>query len=158
MKAMLLDKKADLIPSVVPFQFDPEIQSKGRVLFTQRESLGLTQMIVWTARQGFIDKNRAAMVDFMEDALRVVRWYLDPRNHDDAVKIAAKLTRLPPERFQGWFFTNKDYARNGNLMPNIAALQSNIDQTRALGFVKDRIDVQKYVDLSIVQEAAARLK
>ena len=34
MKAMLLDKKADLMPSVVPFQFDPEMQSKGRVLFT----------------------------------------------------------------------------------------------------------------------------
>jgi len=158
MKAMLLDKKADLIPSVVPFQFDPELQSKGRVLFTQREALGVTQMIVWTARQGFIDKNRAAMVDFMEDALRVVRWYLDPKNHDEAVQIAAKLTRIPPERFQGWFFTNKDYARNGNLMPDIAALQSNIDQTRALGFFRSPVDVQKYVDLSIVQEAAARLK
>jgi NitT/TauT family transport system substrate-binding protein len=158
MKAMLLDKKADLIPSVVPFQFDPELQSKGRPLFTQREALGVTQMIVWTARQGFIDKNRAAMVDFMEDALRVVRWYLDPKNHDEAVKIAAKITRLPPERFQGWFFTNKDYARNGNLMPDIAALQSNIDQTRALGFFRNPVDVQKYVDLSLVQEAAARLK
>ena len=35
-------------------------------------------MIVWTARKPFIDKNRAAMVDFMEDTLRITRWYLDP--------------------------------------------------------------------------------
>lgn len=158
MKAMLLDKKADLVPSVVPFQFDPEIQAKGRVLFQQREALGITQMIVWTARKGFIDKNRAALVDFMEDSLRVARWYLDPANHDAAVAIASKLTRIPPERFKGWFFTSKDYARNGNLMPDMKALQSNVDATRALGFFKAPMDVQKYADLSIVQEAAARLK
>jgi hypothetical protein len=29
----------------------------------------------------------------MEDAVRVVRWYLDPAHHDEAVQIAAKLTR-----------------------------------------------------------------
>jgi NitT/TauT family transport system substrate-binding protein len=157
MKAMLLDKKADLVPSTVPFLFDPEIQSKGRVLFEQRDILGVSQMIVWTARKSFIDKNRAAMVDFMEDALRVVRWYLDPKNHDEAVAIASKLTKLPPERFT-WLYTDKDYARNGNLLPDLKALQANVDQTQALGFYKAKLDVQKYSDLSIVQEAAARLK
>ena len=34
-------------------------------------------MISWAARKPFIDKNRAAMIDFMEDTLRTVRWYLD---------------------------------------------------------------------------------
>ena len=36
-KAMLLDKKTDLISSVVPFQHDPELKAKGRILFTQRD-------------------------------------------------------------------------------------------------------------------------
>ena len=101
MKAMLLDKKTDLIPSVVPFQFDPELKSKGRVLFTQRDVFGVTQMIVWTARKSFIDKNRAAMVDFMEDTLRVVRWYLDPANHDAAVGDRLQATRIPARAVQG---------------------------------------------------------
>ncbi len=92
-KAMLLDKKTDLISSVVPFQHDPELKAKGRILFTQRDIMGVTQMIVYTARKSFIDKNRAAMVDFLEDTLRVVRWYLDPKNHDEAVAIASKLDR-----------------------------------------------------------------
>jgi hypothetical protein len=74
-----------------------------------------------------------------------------------AVAIASKLTKLPPERFT-WLFTDKDYARNGNLMPDLKALQANVDQTQALGFYKAKLDVQKYSDLSIVQEAAARLK
>jgi NitT/TauT family transport system substrate-binding protein len=155
-KAMLLDK-TDLICSVVPFQYDPELREKGRVLFTQRDALGITQMIVWTARKSFIDKNRAALVDFMEDALRVVRWYLDPANHDEAVQIASRLTKIPPERFS-WLFTTQDYARNGDLMPDMTALQANVEATRALGFIRAPLDVNKYADLSIVQEAAARLK
>jgi sulfonate transport system substrate-binding protein len=154
---MLLDKKTDLISSVVPFQYDPKLKEQGRVLFTQRDVFGVTQMIVWTARKSFIDKNRAAMVDFMEDTLRVVRWYLDPKNHDEAVKIASRLTKIPPERFP-WLFTDQDYARNGNLMPDMKALQTNVDATQALGFIKSKLDVQKYTDLSIVEEAAARLK
>jgi NitT/TauT family transport system substrate-binding protein len=154
---MLLDKKADLISSVVPFQYDPRLRDQGRILFTQRDIFGITQMIVLTARKSFIDKNRAALVDFMEDNLRVVRWYLDPKNHDEAVKIASKLTKIPPERFP-WLFTDQDYARNGNLMPDMKALQANVNATRELGFIKQPLDVQKYTDLSIVQEAAARLK
>jgi hypothetical protein len=43
-------------------------------------------------------------------------------------------------------------------MPDMKALQANVDQTQALGFYKAKFDVQKYSDLSIVQEAAARLK
>jgi len=156
-KAMLLDKKTDIISSVVPFQHDPELKAKGRILFTQRDIMGVTQMIVLTARKSFIDKNRAALVDFMEDNLRVVRWYLDPKNHDEAVAIASKLTKIPPERFT-CLFTDQDYARNGNLMPDMKALQANVDATQALGFIKSKLDVQKYTDLSIIQEAAARLK
>jgi len=156
-KAMLLDKKTDLISSVVPFQHDPELKAKGRILFTQRDIMGVTQMIVYTARKSFIDKNRAAMVDFMEDTLRVVRWYLDPKNHDEAVAIASRLTKIPPDRFS-WLFTDQDYARNGNLMPDLKALQANVDTTQQLGFIRAKLDVQKYTDLSLIQEAAARLK
>jgi len=156
-KAMLLDKKTDLIPSVVPFQHDPELKAKGRILFTQRDVFGITQMIVLTARKSFIDKNRAALVDFMEDNLRVVRWYLDPANQKEAAQIASKLTKIPADRFS-WLFTEQDYARNGNLMPDLKALQANVDATQALGFIKSKLDVQKYTDLSLIQEAAARLK
>ncbi|MGZ3312471.1 MAG: ABC transporter substrate-binding protein, partial [Xanthobacteraceae bacterium] len=89
MKAMLAQKKADLASFVAPFSFDPELAQIARPLFSQRDALGPTQMIVWVARAGFLQKNRAAMVDFMEDSVRVVRWYLDPKNHDEAVQIAA---------------------------------------------------------------------
>jgi NitT/TauT family transport system substrate-binding protein len=40
----------------------------------------------------------------------------------------------------------------------MTALQANVEATRALGFIRAPLDVNKYADLSIVQEAAARLK
>jgi NitT/TauT family transport system substrate-binding protein len=114
-------------------------------------------MIVLAARKPFIDKNRAAMVDYMEDLLRVVHWYLDPKNHDEVAKIASKITKAPPERF-GWLFTKGDNYRDPNLMPNLDALQRNVDTTRELGFIKKPLDIKKHSDLSLVTEAAKRLK
>ena len=110
MPAMLLEKKADLVPAVLPFSFNPKLREEGKVLFNQTEALGVTQMIILVARKPFIDKNRAAMVDFMEDLVRVVHWYLDPKNHDEVAKIASSLTKVPPERF-GWLFTKQDTYR-----------------------------------------------
>jgi ABC-type nitrate/sulfonate/bicarbonate transport system substrate-binding protein len=157
MRAMLAEQKVDLIPAVLPFSLDPELTKIGRPLFLQRDAIGETEMIIWAVRKPFIDKNRAAMVDFMEDTLRIVRWYIDPANQKAAAEIAAKVTKQPAERFS-WVFTETDYYRDPNMLPNLDALQRNLDMTTDLGFVKGKVDVAKHVDLSIVNEAAARLK
>ena len=157
MPAMLSEKKADLVPAVLPFALNPKLKEEGRILFEQKDALGVTQMITWNARKGFIDKNRAAMVDFMEDMLIITRWYEDPKNHDEIAQIASRITKAPPERF-GWVFTKQDTYRDPDLLPNMVALQRNVDVTRELGFVKKNIDVNAYADLSLVREAAKRLK
>lgn len=157
MRAMLSEKKVDLIPGVTPFSYDPELRKNSRVLFTQKEAVGTTQMIVWVARKSFIDKNRAAMVDFMEDVQRIVRWYLDPANHKEAVAIAANITKRPEAVFDAWLFTNKDYYRDPKMIPNLDALQANIEMQKDLGFLRSAFDVKAHSDLSVVQEAAKRL-
>ena len=53
--------------------------------------------------------------------------------------------------------TAKDYFRNRNLLPNLAALQRNVDLTRDLGFIKASLDVTTYSDLSLAQDAAKRV-
>jgi NitT/TauT family transport system substrate-binding protein len=158
MRAMLAENKVALIPGVIPFSLDPQLRAVARPLFTQKEAVGRTQMLVWVARAGFLAKHRAAMVDFMEDALRAVRFYLDPKNHDEVVQIAARVTKQPPERFQEWLFTRKDYYRDPNLVPDLDALQANVELARELGFVKAGMDVKKHADLGIVREAAERLR
>jgi sulfonate transport system substrate-binding protein len=157
MRAMLAEKKVDLIPAVLPFALDPELRKIAQPLFVQREAIGVTDMIVWTVRKPFLDKNRAAMVDFMEDTLRVVHWYLDPANHKEATEIAARVTKQPAAQFD-WLFTKQDEYHDADMLPNLAALQGNVDLTRDLGFVRSSIEVKKFADLSIVEEAAKRLK
>jgi sulfonate transport system substrate-binding protein len=157
MRAMLAEKKVDMVPGVLPFSLDPELRKIARPIFLQRDAIGETEMLVWAVRKPFIDKNRAALVDFMEDTLRIVRWYLNPANQKDAAEIASSVTKQPAERF-GWLFTNKDYYRDSNMLPNLDALQKNLDMTTDLGFVKGKVDLAAHVDLSIVKEAAARIK
>ena len=162
MKATLLAKRADAIPGVIPFSFDPELRDKGRVLFTQKEAVGRTQMTMLVAREAFLQKNRAAMVDFLEDAIRSVRWYLEPKNHKEAVEIAARVSKRPAAAFDQWLFTkagqNGDYYHDSSMKPDLKALQGNVDLQHQLGLVKASIDVAKHADLSLVEEAAKRIR
>jgi ABC-type nitrate/sulfonate/bicarbonate transport system substrate-binding protein len=157
MPAMLNDKKADLVTAVMPFALNPMLNQIGAPLYDQTEGMGTTQFTVWTARKPWIDKNRAALVDYMEDMIRIVRWYLDPKNHDEAAKIASSLLKIPPERF-GWLFTKQDYYRDPGMVPDLVALQRNVDTTLELGFIRSRLDVKQHSDLGLIEEAAKRLK
>jgi sulfonate transport system substrate-binding protein len=162
MPAMLNDGKVELIVLPLPFTANPAVRAATRTIGTTGDAVGINQLGMWVARQSFIDKNRAALTDFMEDALRQERWYLDPANHAEAVKIAAGITKTPPERWDSWLFKKDgekgDYYRNPDGKLNVEALQKVIDLQVQYGFVKQNIDVKKYVDLSLVEEAAKRLK
>jgi sulfonate transport system substrate-binding protein len=155
-KAMLKEKKADLVVGVLPFSYDPEFNEFARPLFDTRSGIGATALSFWAARKGFIDKNRAALVDLMEDYGRVLRWYYDPANHKEAVALTAGFLKRPPAGFDAWLFTKKDFFRDMNGKPDLKVVQSSIDKVKALGFIKETIDVPKYADLSLVDEAAKR--
>ena len=157
MPAMLAEKKADLVTTVMPFSVDPMLNQIGFPLFDQTEGLGASQFLVFTARQAYIDRNRAVLIDLLEDMLRIERWYLDPKNQPDVMKVAANLLKVPPERFR-WVFTSKDYYRDPNMMPDLATLQRNVDITAEMGFIKSRFDVKQHSDLSLIEEAAKRLQ
>jgi sulfonate transport system substrate-binding protein len=156
MRAMLAEKKADLINAVPPFSLDPNLRAIANTLFTQKDAFGITQLTMWTARTGFIDKNRAALVDFLEDVVHAVRWYTDPKNHEEAVTIVARLNKTPPARME-WAFGSRDQYRDPNGMPNLTALQNNLQRQKEVGLLRQDIDVKKYADLSMVAEAAKRL-
>ncbi|HXQ51324.1 MAG TPA: ABC transporter substrate-binding protein [Stellaceae bacterium] len=156
--AMLLDRKVDLIPTVPPFAYEPKLMASSRTLFTVKDALGgETELIIWAARDGFLQKNRAAMVDLMEDAVRAVHFFRDPKNHDAAVQIAAKVAKQPPERV-GYVFTNADDYQDPNMMPDLASFQRAIDIQHDTGFLKEKLDASKYADLAILKEAVARIK
>ena len=159
MRDMLESQKVDLIPGVLPFSTNPDLLKNAHPLFTQKEAVGRTQMIVWAAHSGWLQQNRAAVVDFLEDTIRVIRWFQNPKNHAAAVQIAVDTTKIPAPVWDSWLFVKgKDYYRSPSALPDIKALQANIETQRQLGFLDQDIDVNAYTDLSIVKDAAARLK
>jgi NitT/TauT family transport system substrate-binding protein len=80
MRAMLGEKKADLVPNIPPFSLHPDMLKIARTLFTQADGIGLGELGIWVARTAFIQRNRAVLLDFLEDYLRAVRFYTDPIN------------------------------------------------------------------------------
>jgi sulfonate transport system substrate-binding protein len=158
MRAMLTDKKADLVPAAPPFVFAPEFAKAAAPLFAIKDAFGgPSELVVWVAKQNFLQSNRAAMVDFMEDCVRAVHFFMDPKNRPEVIEIAARVSKLPPALLDGYLFSKKDLYHDPNMMPDLAGLQRAIDVQRELGFLKGPIDVNGHADLSIVQEAIKRV-
>lgn len=158
MKPTLKEGKVDLVTTPLPFGADPELLAFARPLFTQADAIGRSQMIVRVARAGFLKEHRAEMIDFMEDYVRALHYLQDPAHHAEAVALLAEVSKSKPELYQSWAFTKQDYYRDPAALPDLAALQKNIDLQHELGFLRAPVDVNKYADLSIAQEAAKRLE
>jgi len=158
MKKVLLDKTADLVPAVLPFSRDPEFVANTRKLFTTADAMGHVALSFWVAHDGFLNKNRAAMIDMLEDYVRVIHWYLDPKNHDEAVKIVTDFTKVPAPLLQDWLFTKADNYRDPDGLPDIDAVTRNIHDQKELGLIKADLDARQFDGLSLIKEAAARVK
>ncbi|MBV9586107.1 MAG: ABC transporter substrate-binding protein, partial [Alphaproteobacteria bacterium] len=156
-RAMLKEGKADLITQPLPFGKNPELVAFAHPLFTQVDAIGRSQMIVRVAREPFLKAHHAEIVDFLEDYLHTLQYLLDPAHHDEAVALLAQVTKQKPALFEGWAFTNGDYYRNPKGLPDLGALQANIDLQHQLGFLRASLEVKKYADTSFVEEAARRL-
>jgi len=157
MKAALAARRVDMVGVVAAVGADPELRAIARPLFTAADAIGRTQISALVARESFLRAHRAAVVDLLEDMIRITRWYTDPTNHAEAVKIVADFTKQSVPR-SDWAFTRQDQYRSPDVMPDADALQRNVDLLWKLGFLKSRIDMSKHVDLSLVREAADRVE
>jgi NitT/TauT family transport system substrate-binding protein len=157
MVPMIAEGKVDLIGAMP--QFLDQIRRAGqyRTLYTAGEARGPAETIAWAMRADFIAAHRPALIDFFADHMRAVRWFLDPKNHDESVAIAAQVTRQKPAEL-AYFFTHDDFYRSPDLVPNLRAAQAEIDDSVKLGILPKEIRLDPaYVDLSLVEEAGRRL-
>lgn len=156
MPAMLAEGKVDMAGMVAPFSLDEVSKGRVRPLFSIKDAMGVTQTTLMAARAPYVEKNRAALVDFMEDMQIGTRWLLDGKNREAALAVVARVTKRPVGDFAGWAFTRLDYFHDPAVRPNLVALQNNIRIQKELGFLRADIDVPKFADLSLVDEAAKR--
>ena len=158
MPAMLAEGKVDMI-NMQP-QFARGFMDTGKYvpLFTTKDAIGTSDLVFWGARADFVAKHRAALVDFYEDYIRAIRWYLDPKNHDQAIASAAAALKTPPENI-AYAFTDADYYRAPDAKPDVPAIQRDVDGAVKLGLLKTGLQLApRYVDLSLIADADKRIK
>ncbi|HUB96728.1 MAG TPA: ABC transporter substrate-binding protein [Stellaceae bacterium] len=152
MPAMLDDGKVDLINLVPQYRYMIN-EGKFRTLFTAAQGEGRIQAVLWAMRADVIAEHRAALVDFLEDHIRAVRWLLDPAHHDEAVAICAAVTKGKPETLQ-YVFTKDDSFHAPDGRPDIPATQHAIDVEMKYGLMQQGLKVApNYVDLGPIDDA-----
>jgi len=158
MLPMLESGKGDAAPVMPQFNHDFEATGHYRALFTTTDVIGgPDQVLFWVMRADFIAAHRAAIVDFLADHMAGVRWFLDPANRAEALKIAEDFTKQPPQALD-YVFTKGDVYRSPNLLPEIPPIQKDIDTAVSMKMLPSGIQVAPaHVDLSMVEEAKARL-
>ncbi len=152
--AMLLQGKVAIASLPPPFAYAANVEKGAHTLFTMKDGMGATQMIVMVARQGFLAQHRAALDDFFADLVRGTHWMLDPANRAEALKFVARESDEPEALFTPYYLMRKDEYRDPNGIPDLAALQRNIDTQVKFGFLDRSFDVHKYADLSYIERAA----
>jgi len=81
---------------------------------------------------------------------------VDPGDRATASRIVAALADVKRADFADWLLAKSDYYRDADARPNLTAPQNNINMQRQLGLLTIDIDVTKYADLSLVDDAAKR--
>ena len=150
--------KIDAAVLVPPFHLQAEKNPELKPLFGVGDAFGPVETLLWMAKAEFVAKNRDALVDFLEDNIRMRRWMFDPKTRMDAVKQLSDTTKVPVERYADWVYSKGDYYYDPKAMVDVALLQKNVNDMKAAGIIATAIDVKPYVDLSLVEEAAARIK
>jgi sulfonate transport system substrate-binding protein len=158
MFSLIENDKVDIVPVISP-KSSKRFEDTGRYrpLFTAAQELGPNQAALWAIRAETIKQHRAALVDYFADAIRATHWFLDPANHAAAIAIAQSVTKEPKENID-YAFTARDVGRSPDLVPNVAAIQHEVDTAAELKLLPRKLTIAPgAVDLSMIAEAKTRL-
>jgi ABC-type nitrate/sulfonate/bicarbonate transport system substrate-binding protein len=126
-------------------------------MFAPGDVFGPTETVFWAGRPDWIAANRAALVDFAEDHIRMRHWCQDPKTHGEAVVLAAKIGKQPIKAFS-YLWTDKDNYHEPNGLIDLARLQKNMDDLHKYGLVSAKVNAAEHTDTSIVREAMGRIQ
>lgn len=156
--AMIEEGKVDMGPVLQPMADQLVKSGKFRVLYTVADSVGPSELVFLAARNEFLQKNKQAVMDFFEDHVTAMRWFMDPKNKQAGSEIIGKFMKQPPENF-AYMFTKADYFRDPYLVPNTKNIQTMLDASVKAGALPAAFAVApKYVDLTFIEEAKKRVQ
>jgi hypothetical protein len=93
----------------------------------------------------------------MEDHIRLRHWLFDPNNRAAVDAFVSKTVKRPIPAIS-YAFTKRDHWRDPNARPDMKLLQKNVDDAKTRGLLPDSFPVDRYSDLSLIDDALARIK
>lgn len=156
MPAMLREGKVEAATFVAPSWYANKGKGDIRPLFTMKDALGDSAFLFWAAKKDLLEKRRAELTDFFEDYIRAQRWFLDPKNRQEALEYVAKFAKQSVKQVEYELQEGTTYYREKDLRLNHATLQRTADELAKLDMMKP-LQVKPYIDESIIIEAAKRL-
>ena len=156
--AALESKRVDMTILLAPWSFRAERNPTLKPLFTSVEVVGPSDNAAWASRTEWIKENRAALVDFLEDNMRLRRWMYDSTTRSDALKLVAEVTKQPIENFESYVFTREDNYRDPHATIVVERFQNSLDILHKAGLLPARIDASIYIDTSLTEDAKARFE
>jgi NitT/TauT family transport system substrate-binding protein len=154
----LQSKRIDAGILVPPFNVMATKDPTLKPLFSVHDVFGAVETVFWMAKADYIAKNRAALVDFLEDNIRMRRWMFDPKTRMDAIQQVSDATEDPGSAVFGLDIHDQRLLLPTPRLDRCGTTQGNIDLMNKLGIIPTRMDVTSHVDLSLAKEAAARIK
>jgi sulfonate transport system substrate-binding protein len=158
MIAALESKRVDAAPMVPPFDRMAARNPEFKQLFSVGDAFGPVETLMFMAKAEYVAKYRAALVDFLEDNIRMRRWMFDPKTRIDAVRQLSDTTKIPVADYVDWVYTTGDYYYHPQALVDVQRLQHNVNVLKEASVIPNAIDIGPYVDLSLVKEAAERAK
>jgi sulfonate transport system substrate-binding protein len=146
--AAIREKRVDCGELVVPF-LNAEVQKGGlRSLFTAGDAFGPYSPIFQVVTNDFLKANTAAVRAFLADYVDGLHWFYDKANRQQAITLAAGLTKTPPPVLESYMMTERDYYRDPNACVAAKTIQSPVDSMRAVGLLDKPVNIADYINMS----------
>jgi ABC-type nitrate/sulfonate/bicarbonate transport system substrate-binding protein len=144
----LREKRVDCGALVVPF-INFEVQKGGlRRLFGNGDAFGPYSPIFQVANNDFLKAHDGAVRAFLADYVDGLHWFYDKANRQQAVTLAAGLTKTPPAVLDSYMMTERDYYRDPNACVTAKTIQSPVDGMVAVGLLEKTVTIADYVNMS----------
>lgn len=162
-----LDPVKDVKKLEIPFPVALEALNKGRIdvallpqpfytighgkvplvdVMSFRDALPRHELLAFAFRTEFFKKHPEVVKAFLEDYV-VARRFL-ATNRAEAVESTARITKLPRPMIEPYLFTEKDYYRHPDSVPDVDVFREVFDFMFEERAIERRLDVRAVVDLT----------
>jgi NitT/TauT family transport system substrate-binding protein len=146
--AAIRERRIECGPLILPFMAVEKAKGGIRPLFSGGEVFGQYSVIFHVVTNDFLKANPEAVRAFLDDYVRGLKWFYDPKNRERALQITADFTKSPKDVLASYFMTPNDYYRDPDACLSAKVIQTPIDAMYREGFIDRPLDVSRYVDMS----------